>query len=472
MNSNDIMNKVCQWLDDHRDDLVEDTKKLIEINSEKAPAKEGMPFGEGPAKALAAAAEIMEKHGMTVRNYDNYVVTGDLNDKKKTLDILAHTDVVPVSPEDWTVTAPFTPIVIGDNLYGRGSSDDKGPAMAALYAMDAVKSCGAELSGNVRLILGSDEECGSSDIEYYYKTEEEAPYTFSPDAEFPVINIEKGGMMGLFSAEFVPSEASPKVTSFKCGQKINVIPGKAYADIEGISKAELEAYAEKSAAVTGMEFTITEENGICHVLAIGKSAHASMPEGGNNALTGMLSFLDTLPLAECDMKTKIHELNRLLPHGDGAGKALGVAMEDAESGALTLSFDLIEMDAKGFSGAFDCRAPICANDKNCRLVVKKNFEAVGISLKDEPMREPHNVPGDSYFVKTLLECYEKHSGKKGEPMAIGGGTYVHHLKNGVAFGCGELGVDTKMHGDDEFMPISQLILSAKIFAEAIVRLCK
>ena len=46
--------------------------------------------------------------------------------------------------------------------------------------MRCVKDLGIPLTKNVRLILGTDEECGSSDIEHYYDVEKEAPMTFSP----------------------------------------------------------------------------------------------------------------------------------------------------------------------------------------------------------------------------------------------------------------------------------------------------
>src|SRR5699024_10557105 len=107
------------------------------------------------------------------------------------LDILAHLDVVPAG-EGWTVTEPFEPVEKDGRLYGRGTADDKGPAVAALYALRAVKELGIPLKKRVRLILGTDEECGSSDIQHYYAVEKEAPMTFSPDGAFPVVNIEKG----------------------------------------------------------------------------------------------------------------------------------------------------------------------------------------------------------------------------------------------------------------------------------------
>ena len=183
--------KIDAYIDSKKEEMLADLSRLVRINSQRGEAIVGMPFGEGPAKVLAEAEELIKGYGFAVTNYDNYVVTGDFSDAEKGLDILAHLDVVPVT-DDWTVTQPFEPKVVGDRIYGRGTADDKGPAIAALYAMKAIKELGIPMKKSVRLILGSDEECGSGELEYYYKKEEEAPYTFTPDAEFPVINIAKG----------------------------------------------------------------------------------------------------------------------------------------------------------------------------------------------------------------------------------------------------------------------------------------
>ena len=90
----------------------------------------------------------------------------------------------------------------------------------------------SRLKKNVRLILGTDEECGSSDITHYYSVEKEAPMTFSPDASFPVINIEKGRIEGNFTAEFEPSDKSPEDGLLpQCGTKVNVVPAAAEASL-------------------------------------------------------------------------------------------------------------------------------------------------------------------------------------------------------------------------------------------------
>jgi succinyl-diaminopimelate desuccinylase len=88
------------------------------------------------------------------------------------------------------------------------------------------------------------------------------------------------------------------------------------------------------------------------------------------------------------------------------------------------------------------------------------------------MIPPHVVPKDSPFIETLLKSYETVTGLKGECLSTGGGTYVHNIKNGVAFGAVMPGIDTNMHGADEFFDIDNIVLATKIFAEAIQNLCK
>ena len=467
----DYRSKLDAWIDAHTGEMIEDIFRLCRINSEKMPAVEGMPYGKGPAKALAEALSLAEGYGFAVKNYDNYVGTIDLNEKAEQLDILAHLDVVPAG-EDWSVTEAFAPVRVGDRLYGRGTADDKGPALAALYAMRAVKECGIPVSRRTRLILGTDEECGSSDIEHYYAVEKEAPMTFSPDAEFPLINIEKGGLAAHFTAEFTACDALPAVRSVTAGVKVNVVPGKARAVFAGLSEETLTQAAGQVTAQTGIRFSWTAEAGEIHITAEGVGAHASLPQDGNNALTGLLTLIRALPFAACPQIDRLHALEQLMPHGDTSGRALGIAMADDLSGDLTLAFSMLTVTKDSLDGMFDSRCPICSNEENVLAVVKKAMEDAGLTLLNKGMKAPHHVSADSDFVKTLLAGYELYTGQKGEALAIGGGTYVHHLERGVAFGCTMPGTDNHMHGADEFAELSELVTSAKIFAWTICELCR
>ncbi|MDD2958198.1 MAG: Sapep family Mn(2+)-dependent dipeptidase [Lachnospiraceae bacterium] len=462
--------QIDAYLDGKKEEMLEDLKALVRIDSRRSTAKEGMPFGEGPAKALKAAGAFMERYGLTVKNYDNYVVTGDYGTGEKVLDILAHLDVVPVT-EDWTVTRPFEPLIQDGNIYGRGTADDKGPAIAALYAIRAVKELNIPLKNSVRLILGSDEECGSSDLEHYYGIEKEAKYTFTPDGDFPVINLEKGRLTKSFEASFPPSEDLPKICSLKGGDKENVVPGKAEAILEGLEEEDLKRAADKAAEATNAIFLWSREGNQIHLNVKGTSAHASTPEAGNNAVTALLHLISLLPIVNCEGYQRLCALSRMFPHGCGDGTGLNVDMADEESGALTLTLDVLNYTETSLKGAFDCRAPLCATDENLTEELKQAFENAGMTMEGGKMVPVHHVPANSSFVQTLLDSYEFYTGIKGKPLAIGGGTYVHELERGVAFGCMSEAVDNHMHGDDEFMEIDTLMMSAKIFADAIVKLC-
>lgn len=462
--------QIDQYIDSHKEDMLADIIALCEIDSAKGEALEGKPFGQGPFDALQAALKMGEKYGFATKNYDNYVGTIDLNDKEKQLDILAHLDVVP-GGDGWTVTTPFAPVIRDGKVYGRGTSDDKGPALTALYAMRALKELGIPMKKNVRLILGTDEECGSSDIAYYYKKEEEAPMTFSPDAEFPVINIEKGSLHGVFAAEFEKSAALPKMISFKSGTKVNVVPAKAEAVFAGLDCEAAEKTASSMEAELGVRFEITSENGNVKIGAFGESAHASTPEKGCNALTALLALIEKLNLADCGQVKAVQALNKMMPHGDYNGKNLKIAHEDEISGKLTLAFSMLEITETTLNGDFDSRCPICANEENTLKVVKAEMEVNNVNFLTTSMKPPHHVDGNSPFVKTLLKCYEEYTGRKGECIAIGGGTYVHHLKNGVAFGPSLPETETGIHGPDEFAVIDELVMATKIFAQVMVELC-
>ncbi len=462
------MKKIEDFIDSHKEEMLEDLKSLVRIPSVRGSAQPGKPYGEGPAQAVEKARELMEKYGLQTKNYENYVVTGDFNDREKQLDILAHLDVVPVTA-DWTVTEPFEPKIVDGRMYGRGTADDKGPAIAALYALRAIRECGVVLSKNVRLILGADEECGSSDLAYYYEREKEAPMSFTPDADFPVINIEKGRLAKEFGSVVEKQRRGPALLALHGGDKVNVVPANAWARVKGVPAPVVEQRIKED--TTGVQFTMAEREGDIEIRAKGAAAHASTPELGKNAICALLSFVADLPLKYDANWEVASALAALFPYGDTDGRALGIQMSDEISGALTMNLGVLDFDGNYWKGEFDSRIPLCGTDQNVTEVIREKMERARVIMEDGGMTAPHHVPADSELVRTLLDCYEHYTGIKGEPRAIGGGTYVHELARGVAFGCMSDDVDNHMHGDDEFVLIDVLTMSAKIFADAICRLC-
>ncbi len=449
-------------------ELVAATARLVNIPSTRGEAAPGAPFGIGPANALAEAVKLGTEWGLTSANYDGYVGTFDLNGKETNLHILCHLDVV--DPGEGWDTDPYGMVEKDGILYGRGVDDDKGPAVISMLAMRCVKELGIPLKNNVRLILGTDEESGSQDIAYYFAREPYAPYTFSPDAEFPVINIEKGSYKPVISAQWEGETALPRVQRIDGGIRINVVPPIAKAVVLGLTAQELVSVIAETAEATGARFTVEAAEGGVQISALGENTHASYPNAGINAITALLTLLAKLPLADCPSTAAIQGMNKLFPHGDNAGKALGIAQEDEISHDLTLTLSLLQLDGKGFQAQFDSRVPICANEENCKQVCEAACAAQGFTCQGG-MYAPHHTPADSSFIQTLLKCYENYSGQDGFCQAIGGGTYVHDIPGGVAFGAGNLDFDSRLHAANERARISSMLMAVKIYAQAIIELC-
>lgn len=451
--------------------LVDAICRLVRIRSVREDPKPNMPYGEGPAKALAEGLKLCEELGFATRNVDNYVGTADLNDQDTLLHILGHLDVVGEG-KGWA-TDPYEVAEKDGLLFGRGVADDKGPVVAALLAMKCVRDLNIPLKHNVKLIMGTDEETGSSDIAYYYSKEPYAPHAFTPDAEFPLINIEKGHYHPDFGAGWPESAALPRVSELQGGFRTNVVPPEAQALVLGVDSKTVADACNKAALATKTVFTLQAEGEGVRILCAGKNAHAASPDEGNNAIAALLTALDMLPLADCGSTGAVKAMHALFPHGDNRGKALGIAQEDAASGPLTLNLAIMTLTESGFTAKFDVRFPICANEENCKKACEASFARHGIAvLGDGDMTTVHCVDADSPFVQTLLRCYESYTGAvDSKPMAIGGGTYVHDIPGGVAFGCNMPGFEAQMHGPDERVRVADLVTSCKIFAQAIADLC-
>ncbi len=512
---------ITDYIDAHEEELLSDLATLISINSEQAMAEPDKPYGAGAYEALMATRKLCEDYGFATKVYDNRVISADMTAYAPQLDILAHMDVVP-GGDGWTVCTPYAPVIRDGAIYGRGSSDDKGPAIAALYAMRAVRELNIPLSHNCRLILGSDEEAGSSDIEHYYSVEHEAPMTFSPDAEFPVINVEKGRIAGTVSwsnpqaamsgslsgseacmctstgsdDETVEkaqeskqhtnaaqgsgcsssSELGARLIACSSGHTINIVPDKAEACLAGIGAEALEELVLQVKAKTVAEFAYNIKQcrtGEVHLSISGTGAHASTPDKGVNALTIMLAILSKIRYIDKSFGQAITKLATLFPYGDHDGAAIGAACEDAVAGKTTISPDIFTADEQGMVLKFDARTCIKAEepDIDSASKIRTRIEAAGFEYQHSLVRA-HAVDSSSDFVQTLLSCYESVTGRKGCCMAVGGGTYVHELKNGVAFGAVGETTDTHMHGADEYMLISELKDAAVIYALAIAKLCR
>ena len=451
------MDKIFSYLDSHFEDMVNDLERLIRIPSVMSEPSPGAPFGEQPAAALSEMLDICREAGLSVRNIENYIGTADLFPASEIpeLGILCHLDVVPAG-NGWSVP-PFSLTRRDGKLLGRGAIDDKGPAIAALYAVKAVKGSGIKLNKNLRLIFGTNEENGSDDLARYRQSEALPEMLFTPDGSYPLINAEKGMLRISYTAEI-----NSDIISIKGGGAVNAVPEFAEA-ILNVKSVDVSAYENR---FDGVKISFEQQGETLKITASGKSAHASTPESGRNAVTALLAVI-----SEICGDPSVSSLSKMFPCGETDGASAGIKCSDELSGGLTSVLSVISAVDGAFEAKQDIRFPVTKTSSEILDNLKRSAEAAGLKMQADMISEPHHVPEDSGFIRTLLEVYEQVTGEKGYCVSIGGGTYVHETDSGVAFGAEFPGEENNMHGADEFITEESLLKNAKIFAAAIVRLC-
>ena len=413
---------------------------------------------------MADAAEM----GFETREFDGYAMHAQMGHGESTMGMLCHLDVVPVG-EGWTHD-PWGGEIEDGKIYGRGTADDKGCAVLALYAMKAVREAGIPLKDGVRLILGCDEETGMTDMRHYASCVKMPDYGFSPDAEFPVINIEKGGMSLRLSAESEGEEcAEYPIYSMYAGERQNVVPGKAMAVIGAKDEEKLIREIERVKAEKSFELTLTRGiDGRFTLVAEGLSAHASMPHLGKNAAGMLLITLSELG-AGGGIKGAVSTLARVLGL-EGDGESLGIKYSDEESGSLTCNLGILRFDGRRLSVNLDCRVPMTARPEKLLGGAAVKLAGTGVALEMPGFREAYHVSKDHKVVRGLIDAYTEVTGQQGYAFAIGGGTYSRCMPNTVAFGPNFPGDRDMCHMPDEYMDIEKMMLSAKIYALSIARL--
>ncbi|MCI5668259.1 MAG: Sapep family Mn(2+)-dependent dipeptidase [Oscillospiraceae bacterium] len=458
--------KITDFIYAHREQMVDVIRQLVEIPSVKGAPQPGAPFGAEPKRALDKMLEISREMGFVTKCCDNVVGTADYSPTGTIgLGILGHLDVVPAEPLNWSYP-PFELTRTDGRLLGRGVIDDKGPCAAALFALWCVKELGIPLKKGVRLLFGTDEENGSGDLEIYCRGNKLPPMVFTPDASFPVINIEKGMIRADITGEY--SEGS--VVSFRGGSIPNAVPDKAEAVLRGISYEEV--YAVITSNFTGAVLTAdTAENGDITISCAGRSAHASTPRAGINAVTALISVLNMLPLREGQQREIFRGLEDVFPFGETDGRSASLRIGDEKSGELTLTFSKFAMQDGKISGCIDIRYPVSAQLEDVVNRLSAALEHAGVHYGKNIEEQPHCVPEDSEFVQKLLKVYSEVEGEPGRCIAIGGGTYVHDIEGGVAFGVERGDTDYHMHGNDEFITEDELLRDAVLFACAIADIC-
>ena len=450
--------KLNAIIESMHDEMIDTLQKWIRVPSVKGEAAPGAPFGKEVRSMLDMALADCEQMGFKTQNFDGYIAHADLGEgsDEDALAILAHLDVVPEG-DGWKYP-PYGAVIENGRMYGRGTSDDKGPAVAALYAMKAVKDAGIPLRRKVRLILGCDEESGWEDIVHYNKVATMPRMGFSPDASYPIINIEKG--ICRLELHGVLSNEGLQVIAFNNGERPNVIPGRASALVAGDAATVAQAEAAAKKLDIPAEVQLTDE-GVA-ITVTGISGHAAYPETARNANGEMLLLLRELGV-QGNLRLLADKIGL-----DYKGEGLEISVSDGISGYLTCNLGIIRAGEGGVYATLDIRYPVMTNPD----MIIKNVSASlpGMRVEAMEVKEPHHVPAGSELVQNLLDAYHEVTGYERKCLYTGGGTYARSLQEGVAFGASFPQDEDLAHQANEYADIEGLYKNIKIFALAIVKL--
>lgn len=431
---------INERIESYQEDMIRDLRVLVAHNSVAGTPQEGAPNGRAVADCLDDALTIARDLGFAVRNVDGYAGEASLGDSEEYVAVLGHLDIVPAG-SGWSHD-PFRGEITDGRMYGRGVNDDKGPLIAALYALKALKEEGRELPAAVRIIMGTSEETGGGDIEHYLKVRRDQPKAgFTPDAFFPAINAEKG----IINVEIRKKlrTADIEILKLSGGNAPNMVP----------DEAEL-------------VYRCGQEE--CRVALKGESAHGSTPEKGVNAILKMLPVLAQLdPRLEADMAFLSGALS------DVNGEGMDAALADEASGKLTSCLGLMGYEDGVLTLTVNLRVPVTFGIDDIKDPIRLKFQGAGFEVSFGDFTEPLYYPKDLPMIQALMAVYRKVTGDEAaEPMAIGGGTYAKAMDNIVAFGPALPGREDVDHIADEYIRLEDLMTWTKIYAEAIAALTR
>ena len=452
----------------HKEDLLKDLFDLLSVRSILGTdITEETPFGSGPREALDLILSFGKRDGYKTKLVENKAGHIEVGQGEELFGILGHVDVVPVVEADWT-SHPFRPEIRDGKIFARGSLDDKGPTMAAYYAVKLLDKLGVKWNKRVRVIVGSDEETGFRCVEAYFKHEEQPASGFTPDAMFPLVYAEKARATFDHKLKFVDEDGqyNYKLVKFNGGQVLNMVVASAKAELEG-EASDIKEKFENFLAQEKLEGEVEVGNTIKLTLK-GKAAHGSTPQYGINGATKLAEFLSTLGLDNNGKNFVDYIVEKLA--NDPFGEKLEINYSDDEMGEATYNYGILEYDLERKIGlvSTDCRHP-----KKFDLVDRLNgIKVDNIDIEVTSTKEAHYVPKDDELVTTLMDVYRKHTGDtKNDAFVLGGGTYARCLKKGVAFGLLFPGKEDTMHQANEYLEVEDLLLATAIYAEGIYKLC-
>ncbi len=488
--------KINERIDANKDEMIRTLQELIAIPSVVSEPVNDMPFGENVHKAFSYMLKKAEEEDFATFNADNYGghiefggqifdEEGDVVDvSNECMGIVGHLDVVPEG-NDWN-HEPYGGEIADGKIYGRGTADDKGPVVAAFYAMKALKEAGVNPAKKVRLILGLDEETNWEGMDYYLSKAPQPDFGFTPDSEFPAIHGELGILIFSIAKKLkTPKDKGLELRTLKGGQAPNMVPDNARAvlfdkdpQVYELVKAKVTAFREEKKEEIP---AFADGRASVHCKGVGKSleitvkgisAHGSTPEDGVNAISIMMELLGRLDFVSDDVTDFIDFYNKRIGY-ELDGKRLGADFEDKVSGGSVLNAGTIELDKKAVRLATNIRYPVTFTSDEVYEAIMPALDEYDLGLVKGKEEAPIFIPADDPFIVTLMDIYREHTGDKdSKPVVSGGGTYARMFRNCIAFGGRFPDEPDTMHQKNECLDLDSFVTMTKIYADAIYRLTR
>jgi predicted dipeptidase len=444
------------FIEKNRENIIDDIGRLVAVRSVEGPAEEGAPFGAGPRKALDTAVEIAGRLGLEAGNYGDRMgwaqVRGQSGDKY--VATITHLDVVPEG-DGWS-SDPYKMRRRDGYMIGRGVMDDKGPSVLCLYALKYLAEKNVPLRYTMRALLGTAEETGMGDVSWFLENCPAPAFAFSPDADFPVVNGEKGILQGKLYSKC----ALENIAEISGGFVRNAVPDKAQALIK----------ADPAKLPQAPGISIAGENGMARITARGVAGHASKPEGTVNAIGVLVDYILDNGLAGADEEKFLRLERKLLSASDGS--ALGIAARDEVFTPLTIIGGMIGCEDGRIWQSFDCRYPTTTDG---RTITDGILAAAEGCARAEIVSDakPFYVEADAPAIRACVDSYNEVTGEGKKPFTIGGGTYARDFPFAVSFGpehddrkmpdfCGEIHSVDEAAGEADFMEALKIYILAMI----------
>ena len=479
--------------------MVQSLTQLVSFNTQ---AVEGQTPDTNPAFVgfKSSLKQLSQDLGLDYADHGYVVLIGldansAVNNESKKLGIVTHGDVQPANPALWA-QSPYLLDTQSEpgKLIGRGTEDDKGAIVTAMYAMKAIKDKHIKRDRRIELLVYLAEESDWEPLKTFLASYTPADMNITIDAEYPVVTAEKGWSKITFTvpnitisnieAKAEASTQTPTLTAFSGGYFASQVPQQAEAEIEAVSPALLTKLQTRAAAQQGMKYRFenhcVDKQCNLHIFADGKAAHSSTPEDGVNAVTHLAALLspelNDKPWPKTSASLTVVAMNELVGLGIYAEQFGDLAYKDDFMGPLTLAPTVVVQTQKGTEVTINLRRPV---GKTPELLAKQAREALAL-LQDKHQVQLADIEsywGEPMVMKgapqqqTLLDVFAHFTGiVDPKPVAIGGSTNSKLFPNALSFGPAMPGVEYTGHTEKEFITHKQFMLNLKMYTAAFIEL--